>query len=172
MSGERHCAREPRAPERQVFGVLQKQDVAICPVAAVDAYAQGARDMGIDLVGHGRYLFPPWRESETGGVVNAPLASGQLNADLQCGLRRCNLFEGETWHGVRSGGSIEMSLEGERLSEVMRKAGWSSKGMAAYYMKEWQVMCMSVERAVVPPLSSALEYERLNAMVGFCRAFV
>ena len=61
--------------------------------------------------------------------------------DLQLWLKRCGVFNGETMHGLRSGGSIELSLSGAELGEVMRQAGWKSKGMAKHYMKEWEVMC-------------------------------
>ena len=55
--------------------------------------------------------------------------------------------------------------------EVKRQAGWKSKGMAKHYMKEWEVMCASVVGRAAPQIASAMEYERLNMMIGFCRAF-
>ena len=76
----------------------------------------------------------------TDGRVRAagPLKSAQLNHDLQYWLTRCHIFDGETMHGMRSGGSIEKSLSGESLHSVMQLAYWKSPKMAKYYMKEWQ----------------------------------
>ena len=79
------------------------------------------------------YLFPPCRD---GRVCVGPLKSAQLNADLQYWLTRCRIFEGETMHGIRSGGSIEKSLSGESLHSVMQLAYWKSLEMAKYYMKD------------------------------------
>lgn len=161
-----------RSGGKHVFGVLRnKEDAIMCPVSAVEAYVREARDMGVDLAGHGRYLFPPWRQNG-GGVQNVPLSSSQLNTDLRYWLTRCGVYAGETIHGFRSGGAIELSLSGRELSEVMRQAGWTSASMAKYYVKEWQVMCASVAGATPPRLATAVEYERMNNMVGFCRAFV
>ena len=53
----------------------------------------------------------------------------------------------------------------------MRQAGWKSKGMARHYIKEWEVMCASVIGKAPPQIPSAIEYERLNMMIGLCRAF-
>lgn len=160
-----------REGSKHVFGVLRKADVVLCPVAALEGYVAGARAMGIDLSGHGKFLFPPWRGLAGGGVDNVPLSSAQLTADLQFWLRRCGVFDGETAHGLRTGSSIELSLSGRGLADVMRQACWTSKGMARYYMKEWQVLCASVAGEALPKLATALEYERLNSMLGFCKAF-
>eukprot|EP00959_Pyramimonas_sp_CCMP1952_P041642 871112-Pyramimonas_sp.AAC.1 len=73
-----------------------------------------------------------------------------INIALQYWLKRCGVFEGETAHGIRAGGSIEMPSWGEDLSTVMHRACWSSQRMAKYYMKEWQVMCASVAGATAP----------------------
>ena len=97
---------------KHVFGVLRSEDAVLCPVAAVDEYVQGAARLGVELGGHGRYLFPPCRD---GRVSAGPLKSAQLNEDLKYWLTRCHIFGGETMHGMRSGGSIEKSLSGESL---------------------------------------------------------
>ena len=160
-----------REGSKHVFGVLRKSDVVLCPVAALEEYVAGAKAMDITLSGHGRFLFPPWRGLPGEGVDNIPLSSGQLTTDLQFWLRRCGVFHGETAHGLRTGSSIELSLSGKGLAEVMRQACWTSKGMARYYMKEWQVLCASVAGEALPKLATALEYEKLNSMLGFCKAF-
>ena len=109
----------------------------MCPVAALEEdYVTGAKAMSIDLSGHGKLLFPPWRGLAEGGI-NVPLSSKRLTTDLQFWLRRCGVFTGETAHGLRTGSSIELSLSGKGLADViMRQACWASKGMATYYMKE------------------------------------
>ena len=81
----------------------------------MDEYVRGAAKLGVRLEGHGRYLFPPCRD---GKVCAGPLKSAQLNDDLKYWLTRCQIFDGETVHGMRSGGSIEKSLSGESLHEV------------------------------------------------------
>jgi len=134
----------------------------------MDEYVKGAADLGVKLGGHGRYLFPPCR----GGLVCAgPLKSAQLNGDLNYWLTRCDIFEGETIHGMRSGGSIEKSLSGESLHSVMKLAYWKSPKMAKHYMKEWQVLCASVAGAETPHGAEPLDYVRMNQMIGFCAAF-
>ena len=72
---------------------------------------------------------------------------------------------------MRSGGSIEKSLSGEFLHSVMQLAYWKSPKMAEYYMKEWQVLCVSVAGAEPPQGTGPLDYARMNQMVGFCVAF-
>jgi hypothetical protein len=108
---------------KHVFGVLRSEDAVLCPVTAVDEYVQGAARLGVELGGHGRYLFPPCRD---GRVSAGPLKSAQLNEDLKYWLTRCHIFGGETMHGMRSGGSIEKSLSGESLHSVMQLAYWKS----------------------------------------------
>jgi len=157
-----------RSGTKHVFGVLRSEDVVMCPVTALDEYVYGAAKLGVHLAGHGRYLFPPCRD---GRVCVGPLKSAQLNADLQYWLTRCRIFEGETMHGIRSGGSIEKSLSGESLHSVMQLAYWKSPKMAKYYMKEWQVLCASVAGAEPPQGAGPLDYARMNQMVGFCVAF-
>ena len=157
-----------RSGTKHVFGVLRLEDAVMCPVTAIDGYVQGAMKLGISLAGHGRYLFPPCRD---GRICAGPLSSAQLNTDLQYWLMKCHIFEGETMHGMRSGGSIEKSLSGESLRSVMQLAYWKSPRMAKYYMKEWQVLCASVAGAEPPQGASPLDYARMNQMVGFCAAF-
>ena len=72
---------------------------------------------------------------------------------------------------MRSGGSIEKSLSGESLHNVMKLAYWKSPKMAKHYMKEWQVMCASVAGAEPPQGTEPLDYVRMNQMIGFCAAF-
>jgi len=157
-----------RSGTKHVFGVLRSEDAVMCPVTALDEYVHGAAKLGVHLAGHGRYLFPPCRD---GRVCAGPLKSAQLNADLQYWLTRCQIFNGETMHGIRSGGSIEKSLSGESLHSVMQLAYWKSPKMAKYYMKEWQVLCASVAGAEPPQGTGPLDYARMNEMVGFCVAF-
>jgi hypothetical protein len=108
-----------RSGTKHVFGVLRSEDAVMCPVTAMDEYVHGATKLGVQLAGRGRYLFPPCRD---GRVCTGPLKSAQLNADLQYWLTGCQIFEGETMHGVRSGGSVEKSLSGESLHSVMQLA--------------------------------------------------
>jgi hypothetical protein len=157
-----------RSGTKHVFGVLRSEDAVMCPVTALDEYVHGAAELGVRLAGHGRYLFPPCRD---GRVCAGPLKSAQLNADLQYWLTRCRIFEGETMHGIRSGGSIEKSLSRESLHSVMQLAYWKSPKMAKYYMKEWQVLCASVAGAEPPQGTGPLDYARMNQMEGFCVAF-
>jgi len=151
-----------------VFGVLRSEDAVMCPVTALDRYVYGAAILGFHLAGHGRYLFPPCRD---GSVCVGPLKSAQLNADLQYWLTMCRIFDGETMHGIRSGGSIEKSLSGKSLHSVMQLAYWKSPKMAKYYMRKWQVLCASVAGAEPPQGAGPLHYARMNQMVEFCVAF-
>jgi hypothetical protein len=114
------------------------------------------------------YSHRPCRD---GRVCAGPLTSAQLNADLRYWLTRCQIFDGETMHGMRSGGSVEKYLTRESLHSVMQLAYWKSPTMAKYYMKEWQVLCASVAGADPPQGTSPLDYARMNKMVGFCVAF-
>jgi hypothetical protein len=90
-----------------------------------------------------------------------------LNDDLKYWLTRCQIFDGETVHGMRSGGSIEKSLSGESLHGVMKLAYWKSPKMAKHYMKEWQVLCASVAGAEPPQGTEPLDYVRMNQMIGY-----
>ena len=81
------------------------------------------------------------------------------------------MFTGETAHGLRTGSSIELSLSGKGLADViMRQACWASKGMATDIISEG-VLCASVAGETLPKLATALEYEMLNSMLGLCKAF-
>ena len=51
---------------KHVFGVLRSDDTVMCPVTAVDEYIQGAARLGVELGGHGRYLFPPYMQGREG----------------------------------------------------------------------------------------------------------
>jgi hypothetical protein len=51
---------------KHVFGVLRSEDAVMCPVTAMDDYVQGAARLGVQLGGHGRYLFPPCRDGRAG----------------------------------------------------------------------------------------------------------
>jgi hypothetical protein len=99
--------------------------------------------LGVQLGGHGRYLFPPCRD---GRVCAGPLKSAQLNDDVQY-------------------------FSGESLPSVMQLAYWKSPKMAKYYMKEWQVLCASVAGAEPPQGTGPLDYALMNQMVAFCAAF-
>ena len=140
----------------------------MCPVTAIDEYVHGAAKLGVRLGGHGHYLFPPCRD---GRVCAGPLKSAQLNDDLRYWLTRCQIFDGETVHGMRSGGSIEKPLCGESLRRGMQLEYWKSPMMAKYYMKEWQVLCESVAGAEPPQGTGPLNYVRMNQMIAFCTAF-
>jgi hypothetical protein len=153
---------------KHVFGVLHSEDAVLRPVTAVDEYVQGAARLGVELGGHGRYLFPPCRD---GRVSAGTLKSAQLNEDLKYWLTRCHIFGGETMHGMRSGGSIEKSLSGESLQRVMQLAYWRSPKMAKYYMKEWQVMCAYVAGAEPPQGTGPLDCACMNQMIGLCTTF-
>ena len=113
-----------RSGTKHVFGILRSEDEVMCPVTAMDEYVRGAADLGVRLGGHGRYLFPPCRDGRV--CAGGPLKSAQLNDDLRYWLTRCQIFDGETVHGMRSGGSIEKSLSGESLHSVMQLAYWKS----------------------------------------------
>jgi hypothetical protein len=115
---------------------------------------------------HGRYLFPPCRD---GRVCTGPLKSAQLTAVLR--YTRCQIFDGETMHGMRSAGSVGKSLSRESLHSVMQLAYWKSPNMANYYTKEWQVLCALVAGAEPPQGTGPLDYARMNKMVGFCVTF-
>ena len=159
-----------REGSKHVFGVLRKTDVVLCPVAALEDYVTGAKAMSIDLSGHGKFLFPPWRGLAEGGI-NVPLSSKQLTTDLQFWLRRCGVFTGETAHGLRTGSSIELYLferQGPSGCYASSMLGVQGDGDILYE----GVLCASVAGETLPKLATALlEYEKLNSMLGFCRAF-
>jgi hypothetical protein len=55
---------------------------------------------------------------------------------------------------------------------MMQLAYWKSPRMAKHYMKEWQVLCVSVAGAEPPQAGTGpLDYVRMNQMIGFCTAF-
>jgi len=74
-------------------------------------------------------------------------------------------------HGIRSGGSIEKSLSGKSLHNVMQLAYWKSPKITKYYMRKWQVLCASVAGMEPPQGAGPLHYARMNQMVEFCVAF-
>jgi hypothetical protein len=152
-----------------VFGVRRSADPATCPVHAVTTYVTGALAMGIVLRGPGRFLFPPWVGAGVHDV--APLAAAQLNTDLRFWLDRCQINGGETVHGLRSGGAVQMLLKGASLQEVMRQAHWRDVGQATHYLKAWEVACLSVVGQTIPAGLTTTDYAALNEMAGFSQAF-
>jgi hypothetical protein len=172
-----------RSGSAHVFGVLRlsSDSEVMCPIVALDAYVQGACALGVPLAGAGArgYLFRPWRDS-TSPCGDTPLSATQLTSDLRFWLIRCGINEGETMHGLRSGGAIEAALRGNSLSQVMDRAFWRSAKTANHYMKFWQVLSLSVAGAPAPiptpgrssgSALSASDYEALDSLVGFFRAF-
>ena len=168
-----------------VFGI--RRDNArpeMCPVAHVTAYFDGALALGVDLSypGPGAFLFRLWRGSpgETTNSVE-PLPVVDLTPMLRMWLQRSGIDGGETWHGLRSGGAIQMALSGAPLADIMAQGYWASPAMAQYYM--------GFDRSVagggpVPPQSSGgasaplgptnqllLDWRRTNELEGFYRAF-
>ena len=172
-----------RSGSAHVFGVLRLQSDAevMCPIVALDAYVRGAEELGVSLSGPDArgYLFRPWR-GPGAPVGDTPLSASQLGSDLSYWLSRCNINNGETMHGLRSGGAIEAAIRGSSLSQVMDRAFWRSTKTAAHYMKFWQVLSLSVAGASAPvsetggaegSVLSASEYEALDSLAGFFRAF-
>ena len=100
---------------------------------------------------------------------------------LRMWLQRSGIDGGETWQGLRSGGTIEMALAGAPLADIMARGYWASPAMAQHYM--------GFDRSVtgggpVPPRSSGgasaplgptnqllLDWRRTNELEGFYRAF-
>jgi hypothetical protein len=157
-----------RDGSKHVFGVVRDEDPVLCPVAAVDSYILGARDMGIDLCRDGAYLFPPWKGLGVSSLD--PLHPKQLQADLTYWLQRCEIYGGETWHGLRAGGSIELAIKGESLSTVMKQAFWKSPAIAQRYVQAWKVACVSV--AGGPPTTLTPQaYDSMNRMCDFYKAY-
>ena len=172
-----------RTGSAHVFGVLRLHHdaEAMCPIVALDAYVKGAEELGVVLSGElaRGYLFRPWRGPEAPGG-DTPLSAAQLASNLSFWLSRCGIHDGETVHGLRSGGALEAAIRGSTLSQVMDKAFWSSAKTANHYMKFWQVLSLSVAGASAPCSTpgratgaglSASEYEALDSLAGFFRAF-
>ena len=156
-----------RSGSSHVFGVLRKPlDLDLCPVSCLDDYVNAADSLGIDLRGPASFLFRPWRN----GAPNEPLVSAQLAVDLRYWLVRCDIYDNDTLHGVRTGGAIEQALRGERLRSVMDQALWSRPDTAKRYMKIWQVMCASVSDSSDPTLGITADptkrYTDMNEMMG------
>jgi hypothetical protein len=162
-----------RSGSSHIFGVARKpNDPDMCPVACIDAYVAGAAALGFLLAGPGSFLFRPWRH---GAAPDVPLAPEQLASDLRLWMVRCGIFEGETFHGLRTGGAIELALTGESLRSVMDSALWKRPSTALRYMKIWEVMCASVTGSVPPPLRQGElatdRYSDMNNMIGFFSAY-
>lgn len=117
------------------FTVFPCDRQSLCPVRALNAYVDGARQMGVELnVG---YLFRPVRTDGT--VPNEPLKYGAVYERLKLYLGILNLDDGETPHSLRGGCAITMGgggSEGEK--GVMEHVGWSKQTTARYYARHAQ----------------------------------
>jgi hypothetical protein len=158
-----------RDGSKHVFGVKRTEDPLLCPVTMIEEYVQGALSLGVDLTLPNCFLFPSWLGVDC--ASRDALDPKQLQIDLVFWLKRCDIYEGETWHGLRAGGSIELAIQGESLSTVMHQAFWKSPKIAKHYVKAWQVACQSVVGGAPPADLTAESYASMNSMVDFYRAF-
>lgn len=126
-----------RTGDRHVFGLRRHQNTIICPIRLVSEYVQFCQEVGVNLVGPSSFLFRPVRQDQ---VFNSPVSAEAFGSHLQSYLRAAGIFEGETLHGLRSGGAISAALRGESLEAIMGQAHWSNRRMADRYMRLREVL--------------------------------
>ena len=166
-----------------MFGI-RRDDVRpdLCAVAHLRAYVDGARALGIDLArpGPGALLFRPWLSSAEATEASAdPFSVSDLTPMLRSWLRFLGIDGGETFHGLRSGGAIEMALTGAPLLEIMARGYWTAPPMAQHYMGMAQTLmgggplpALAPTGALAPDAAVTAQWRDANEMRGFFRAFL
>ncbi|CAG2246538.1 unnamed protein product [Mytilus edulis] len=120
------------------FSILRFDDTLICPVKALERYVEGARALGVDL--RFGYLFRTLSKNRK-DVTDNPVSSNAMYDRLRKYLKKLDIYDGETPHGIRGACAITLALSGGSTSDVMQHIGWSSS-------------------------SSYQRYSRLSSMVG------
>ena len=158
-----------RSAGPHVFGIARNlSEPQSCPIAWLEAYVGGARAMGIELAGPGRFLFCPWMGSVTATAAasaqHLACPPSQLTTDLRTWLGRLGVAEPDSYsfHGFRGGNAIDMLLSGKSLDDVMRRGHWKTAKMALHYTKTATVMFGGGTRPL-GPMTPAV-YEALNSL--------
>ena len=170
-----------------VFGIPRDDaSPATCAVRLLHAYVDGARALGVDLSlpGRGALLFRPWLGSpQATAAATEPLNVPDLNPALRGWLQHLGIYEGETFPGFRSGGSIGMALNGDSLRAIMDIGYWKTPRMARHYMGfassaaaggPLPAPAPASGSAQAPPLSTqdrVAAWRDTNELRGFHRAF-
>lgn len=160
-----------RTGDRHVFGLRRHLNTVICPIRLVSEYVQFAQSVGVSLVGASSFLFRPVRQ---GQILNSPVAAETFGSHLQSYLRAAGIFEGETLHGLRSGGAISAALRGESLEAIMGQAHWSNRRMADRYKRLREVLgqgavpATSTDRSLLANEAvQPADYRSLNTLENF-----
>ncbi|XP_069114859.1 LOW QUALITY PROTEIN: uncharacterized protein [Argopecten irradians] len=115
------------------FVVKVCPDDLMCPVKGLNAYVQGARKMGVDLING--YLFRV--VSDGGLVLEQAVSYSVVYQRLRLYLTTLGLYEGETPHSFRAGCAVTLALSGavDSVGQIMGHVGWFGEEAAKYYSR-------------------------------------
>ncbi|VDI46410.1 Hypothetical predicted protein [Mytilus galloprovincialis] len=91
------------------FSILRFDDTLICPVKALERYVEGARALGVDL--RFGYLFRTLSKNRK-DVTDNPVSSNAMYDRLRKYLKKLDIYDGETHHGIRGACAITLALSG------------------------------------------------------------
>ncbi|CAG2211261.1 unnamed protein product [Mytilus edulis] len=89
------------------FSILRFDDTLICPVKALERYVEGARALGVDL--RFGYLFRTLSKNRK-DVTDNPVSSNAMYDRLRKYLKKLDIYDGETPHGIRGACAITLAL--------------------------------------------------------------
>ena len=125
---------------RQTYGKVRSEQVSVvrrgaqedsCPVLALAAYIQGARDLGVDL--DTGFVFR--MTTPDGRVLPGRISQPAMNKRLELHLRAIGVFEGETTHSLRGGCAIVLRLLHDSEGDARGHIGWKSKTSWDHYSR-------------------------------------
>ena len=152
---------------RQTYGktrsekhcVLAKSaDHYLCPVTALMAYIDGARNMGLDM--STGYVFR--KTLKTGNVVNEPMSQSAANQRLTLHLSTIGKFQGETTHSLRSGCAVALQSTQHDPTAAASHIGWRSKECWEHYSRAQSFRSTAVAQSITSLINNAKERNRAD----------
>lgn len=147
--------------------LIRGEDSDTCPVKCLEAYVDGARDMGVSL--DTGYVFRP--VTGQGFVLESPVPYQEVYDHLKRYLKKLDLWEGETPHGVRGGAAITLLLSGAATADVMLHGGWKTSEMAKRYSRANDFMQRSQVANDLSIAASGQPYGRDTKVEGVADRF-
>ena len=132
------------AKNPKLFRVQRCKNSTVCPVAAIVAYVQGAKSMGLDL--RTGFLFR--KVDDRNMVLETPVTYDTIYDALKRYLVTLGIYEGETPHSLRGGCAITMLLTGAArdIKDLRSHVGWRSKEMPSRYARAKDVQDAAISK--------------------------
>jgi integrase len=154
-----------RSGDRHHFGIRARLDFPVlCPCARLREYLEFGLSIGVPFDEDRAYVFVPYRYGDID--VTVELNADTIRASLRSWLEFLDIYEKETFHGVRAAFAIEQAITGQPLHRTLAICHWSSEVMRDQYTRLHEIL----EMATAAPVSSEL-YRELDQMQRCLRAF-